>query len=230
MLSKTHSELSASGWNNLNSQYHHYLENPSNGRTTNQPPYAEQAMMLRLLGKNRIIDTGNMIDYAAGYGTLGSILAKYFDLELPLFDPYIQIDQVKNYVKQSDLKKYKTVINSAMFEHILKREDLDQVNNIVDDTGCLIVHTHISGEVPSDPEWFYLRPPVHTAFHTNRSMGILMDQWGYRSSLYCLPSKCWVLLRDGVEAIEPKVKALNQELQSNWFFCKDGFMDYWKGC
>jgi hypothetical protein len=29
--------------------------------------------------------------------------------------------------------------------------------------------------------------------------------------------------------IVEKLKALNQELQSEWFYFKDGFMDYWKG-
>ena len=170
-----------------------------------------------------------MLDYAAGYGTLNKILSKYNGIELALFDPYVQTHSVSNYVDKSDLKPYKTVINSAMFEHVLKREDLDCVNNIVADDGCLIIHTVVCENVPNDPDWFYLRPPVHTAFHTNKSMEILMAQWGYRSSIYCPQSKCWVLLKDEIQKIENKITALNRELQSNWFYCKSGFVDYWKG-
>jgi hypothetical protein len=83
--------------------------------------------------------------------------------------------------------------------------------------------------VPKDPEWFYLKPPNHTAFHTNKSMEILMGQWGYAFSIYCPKSKCWVLVKRKECRIVEKLKALNQELQSEWFYFKDGFMDYWKG-
>ncbi len=229
VLSKTHSELSESKWNNLNRLFHHHIENPDNEKKSNQPPYAEQAIMLCLLGRNGIINTDSMVDYAAGYGTLSNILAKYLDLELLIFDPYIHNNNSGRYIQESELKYYKTVINSAMFEHILRMEDLERVNNIVDNDGCLIIHTVVCENVPNDPDWFYLRPPVHTAFHTNKSMGALMDRWGYRSSIYCPQSKCWVLLRRSIEDVEKKVATLNQELQSTWFYCRNGFVDYWKG-
>jgi hypothetical protein len=228
VLSKTHCELDEYKWNKLNYQFHHYVENPANEKKGNQPPYAEQAMMLKLLQKNGIIDTDSMIDYAAGYGALSDILKKYHDLELPIFDPYVRAENSDRYIDESTLKTYKTVINSAMFEHVLKREDLDRVNRIVERDGCLIVHTVVCANIPKDPNWFYLRPPVHTAFHTNKSMEILMEQWGFRSSLYCLKSKCWVLQRDKIENTEKKIARLNQELQSDWFYCKNGFVDYWK--
>jgi hypothetical protein len=228
-LSKTHSELDDSRRNNLNRLFHHYFENPQNEKEVNQPPYAEQAMMLAFLGRNAIIRTDSIVDYAAGYGTLSNILAKYHDFELPIFDPFVQADNSSRYIKESQLKTYKTVINSAMFEHVVIRKDLDRVNNLVDADGCLIIHTVVCEKVPNDPNWFYLRPPVHTSFHTNKSMEILMGQWGYRSSIYCPQSKCWVLLRDNIENIQKKIAILNQELQSKWFYCKNGFVDYWKG-
>ncbi len=229
VLSKTHSELNEEKWSNLNRLFHHYLENPDNKTKINQPPYAEQAMMLSLLGRNGLISIDSMLDYAAGYGTLSNLLAKHLGINLPLFDPYIQAAHSDRYINAAALKKYKTVINSAMFEHVLNREDLDSVNDLVAQDGCLVVHTRVCGNVPNDPDWFYLRPPVHTAFHTNKSMEILMEQWGYQSSIYCPQSRCWVLLRTAIESVEVQVASLNQELQSNWFFCKVGFVDYWKG-
>jgi hypothetical protein len=229
VLSKTHSELDEKEWNELNKHFHHYMENDNNGRKSNQPPYSEQAMMLLILSKNGIIRTDSMIDYAAGYGTLSNILVKYYDLELPIFDRYIQANNADKYISEKKLETYKTVINSAMFEHILRREDLDSVNNIVEDDGCLIIHTVVCENVPNDPDWFYLRPPVHTAFHTNKSMEILMNQWNYHSSIYCPQSKCWILLKDDIKNIENKIATMNRELQSNWFFWKKGFVDYWKG-
>lgn len=229
VFSKTHHQLEESKWNDLNRLFHDYIENSDSEKPTNQPPYAEQAMMISFLGRNGIINTKNMIDYAAGYGTLSNILAKYYDIDLPLFDPYVQSSNPSRYIDKADLKTYQTVINSAMFEHVLRREDLDQINSIVDSEGCLIIHTVICENIPKDPNWFYFLPPVHTAFHTNKSMEILMKQWNYRSSIYSPKSKCWVLLRDNIDVIEKKIKDLNEELQSTWFYCKNGFVDYWKG-
>jgi hypothetical protein len=229
VFSKTHLDLAPDRWAALNSQCHHYFEDQKNEKKGNQPPYAEQSMMLMLLGSNQIVDIEDMIDYAAGYGTLSRMLEKYFQVRLPIFDPYIQNGDKARYIGKENLRKYKTVINSAMFEHVLRRDDLDHVNDLADSDGCLILHTLVCETVPEDPDWFYLRPPVHTAFHTNKSMGILMNQWGYRSSIYCPKSKCWVLLKRRDATIEDRIRALNEELQSDWFYYKDGFMDYWKG-
>lgn len=229
VLSKTHRELSETRWGVLNQQFHHYMENPAYEKKVNQPPYAEQALMLVLLEKNGIVNAHSMLDYAAGYGTLSNILNKYHNVELPIFDEYVQDESSGKYVDKKDLKTYKVVFNSAMFEHALTRSDLDSVNNLVDDDGCLIIHTVICENIPNDPSWFYLRPPVHTAFHTNKSMAILMEQWGYESSLYCPQSKCWVLFKKGKEDLTDKITAINKELQSDWFIYKKGFVDYWKG-
>jgi len=229
VLSKTHCELEEGKWNNLNSQFHHYLERSESKKTINQPPYIEQAMMLSLLGNNEIISIDSMLDYAAGYGVLSHLLDKYYSLNLPIFDLYVQDEISNRYIHEDDLKTYKTVINSAMFEHVLRREDLDRVNNLVDTNGCLILHTVICENIPNDPDWFYLTPPVHTAFHTNKSMEILMGQWGFSSSIYCPQSKCWVLLKNNIDDVENKVTRINQELQCDWLYWKKGFVDYWKG-
>jgi hypothetical protein len=230
VISETHCALDQGRWIALNDRFHRYIEDPSSNPQGHQPPYAEQAMMIHLLGRNGILDTDDMIDYASGYGTLSHILKKYFDIHLPMFDPYIQKNGNSEYIDEKELRKYKTVINSAMFEHVLKREDLDHVDALVDHDGNLVIHTVVCETIPKDPNWFYLRPPVHSAFHTNKSMGILMSQWGYDSSIYCPLSKCWVLLkRADRREIEKRINALNKELQTDWFFYKKGFVDYWKG-
>ncbi|MGF6752787.1 class I SAM-dependent methyltransferase [Paraburkholderia sp. GAS42] len=229
VASSTHRTLNADVWGRLNEQFHHYIENPANEKKGNQAPYAEQAMMLVMLGKNGIISIDSTVDYAGGYGTLSNILDKYHGLDLPVFDPFVRNDGSGRYIDNSELGVYRTVINSAMFEHVRDREDLDAVNRIVSDDGCLILHTVICENVPKDPNWFYLRPPVHTAFHTNASMNILMRQWGYESSVYCPQSKCWVLFKRDTPALEDSIEAINRELQTPWFVYKKGFVDYWKG-
>jgi hypothetical protein len=72
-------------------------------------------------------------------------------------------------------------------------------------------------------------PPVHTAFHTNKSMDILMKQWGYKSSIYCPMAKSWILLKKKSDEYYERCKLVNEEFQTEVFILKDGFMDYWKG-
>lgn len=229
VLSKTHTELQKNEWIRLNHDTHVFFEDTRENKLVNQPPYANQALMLRILGENGIIDTSRMIDYAAGYGTLSNILARYFDMDLAIYDPYVIKGSTDRYLSVEELGKYKVVLNSAMFEHILTRPDLESVNDLVDDDGCLVLHTLICENIPADPNWFYLKPPVHTAFHTNKSMNILMDQWGYRSSIYCPQGKSWVLLKNDSDELADLVAEINEELQLEYLFYKPGFVDYWKG-
>ena len=144
------------------------------------------------------------------------------------YAPYVLSILKEIYVKEQDLISYKVVFNSAMFEPVLCREGLERVNRLVSDDGVLIIHTVVCEAIPKDPNWFYLTPPVHTAFHTNKSMGILMEQWGYKSSIYAPKGKSWFLLRDDISVVNQKVDAINCRLKTNWFLSKKGFLDYWK--
>lgn len=229
VFSKTHSELSEAEWTELNINFHHFHESGGSSTEINQPPYIEQAMMFSLLMSSGIIDAGKTLDYAAGYGTLKKLLEKYFYINIDIFDRYVNNGETGDYVLNPQSQSYDTVINSAMFEHVLTRNDLDSVNDLISTNGSLVLHTVVCENIPKDPDWFYLRPPVHTAFHTNKSMKILMQQWGYKSSIYCLPAKSWVLLRTPVDSVQQQVAAINKELQRKWFHCKEGFVDYWKG-
>lgn len=139
--------------------------------------------------------------------TLSTLLGRCFGIRLPIWESYM----------------------AGESERVLTRADLDAVNAVVAEDGALIIHTVVCENVPADPDWFYLAPPVRAAFHTNASMQILMRQWGYRSSIYSPKSKCWVLLRSDVSRVEGAVSEINNELQNPWLICKDGFVDYWKG-
>jgi len=232
VISRTHQELEKEVFLKLNYDFHSYLERESSSLGINQPPYLEQAMMIFLLIKSKIIASNNMLDYAGGHGSLSNIMKRLFNINLPIYDPYINtVNNNVNYLKKEKLSKYDIVINSAMFEHILFRSDLDELNALVSENGKLVIHTRISENIPDDPGWFYLKPPVHTAFHTNRSMSILMEQWGYKSSIYCLPARSWILIREDISEYESKLIQLNNTLNanSNWFYCTNGFVDFWKG-
>jgi Methyltransferase domain len=230
-VSKTHGELSTAQWEKLNFDFHDDQEKNIKLRQINQPPYLEQGMMINILAVNGVIDTLDMLDFAGGHGTLSNVLGKYFDIHLPVYDPFMQNSERKIYVAKENLKKYKVVINSAVFEHIVTMEDLDEINNCVADDGCMILHTVVCENIPNDPDWFYFKPPVHCAFHTNKSMEILMKKWNYKSSVYCAKSKCWILFKKDLEIgdIKGKVELINSEFQEIYLVYKAGFVDYWKG-
>jgi hypothetical protein len=232
VFSKTHKDMEEKMWQSLNATWHHHFENDASTFAINQPPYVDQALALFLLTRNKILDLSNALDYAAGYGTFAKILNKYFDIKINLYDKYVQ-DTACNikYLSTPDLNKYMLVINSAMFEHVLDRASLDEVNNLVDKNGALAIHTRICENIPDNPNWFYLDPIVHTAFHTNKSMSILMRQWGYEASVYCPSARLWILFKKDHHAIadlESFVINFNKELQSQYFYYKHGFVDFWK--
>jgi hypothetical protein len=229
VLSQTHAEMPKAQWAQLNEAFNDYIDDPQNVLTGGPAPIIEQATMIALLGGAGLIDATDLLDYAGGRGYLSGALEKYFSLHAPIYDPYVVDRGRRTYVDVLRPTGYGTVINSAMFEHVLGRGDLDAVNAAVSDDGALIIHTLVCERVPNDPDWFYLDPPVHTAFHTNASMEILMSQWGYRSSIYSTRSKCWALLRQDYGRVGPKIEAINRELQTDWLIGKSGFVDYWKG-
>ena len=233
VISKTHQDMSEEQWSDLNKKWHHYFEQNTKNQISNQPPYADQALALKILEENGVFTFGGTLDYAAGYGTLYKFIKKYFDENILIFDDYVS-NSMENlpYVKRSNLKKYDLVINSAMFEHILTRRALDEINERVSDSGILMLHTVICENIPKDPNWFYITPIVHTAFHTNKSMNILMDQWGYESSIYSPSAKSWFLFKKGyknLNEIESICSSINIEIQKEYFLYKKGFLDYWKG-
>lgn len=233
VISKTHQEMTSTQWSKLNTSYHHYFESSTEAQIVNQPPYADQALALTILRKNNIIDADDALDYAAGYGTLSDFLLKHFDIRIKIFDRYVRSgNKSVQYLDEESLGKYRLVISSAMFEHVLERDALNEVDNLVADDGVLMLHTLICERIPMDPDWFYVAPIVHTAFHTNKSMAILMEQWGYVASIYSPKAKSWFLFKNNyaqLSFLEARISSINRELQNNYFSYKAGFVDYWKG-
>ena len=60
-----------------------------------------------------------------------------------MYDPFVTAPGGVSYVESAALSTYRTVINSAMFEHVLTREDLDDVNRLVAPGGV----SKLTGEV-----------------------------------------------------------------------------------
>lgn len=225
-ISKTHKELNSSIFLKLNLEFHNYLEN--NKTDISQPPYLDQANLINTLLKNKIIKN-DLIDYGGGHGTLSKILKKYFSVTLPVYEKYIRSNSNINYIDNLS-RKYKSVINSALFEHLFERNDFEKINQIVDEKeGIMFIFTLVCENIPNDPNWFYLDPPVHTTFHTNKSMNILMKQWNYKACIYCYSARTWVLFKETNKELQDKVKSVNRELQREYLIYSDEFVDYWKG-
>jgi hypothetical protein len=229
-ISETHVGLNSQRWEMLNSDFHHFIENEK--APINQPPYIDQALLLHILNLNNIIDLKNALDFAGGYGTLSTISKQYFGYNIPVFDPYVKNTENRDvaYVDINN-KTYSAVINSALFEHITERSVFDNINSLVEpENGCMVIHTVICENIPADENWFYFEPPVHCAFHTNKSMEVLMNQWGYQASLYCPQAKTWVLFKKAKPSIKELIIKINRLFQSNYIiYNESGFVDYWKG-
>ena len=225
--SKTHFDMPESEWNILNDAFHsksHFTdENPYN---RNQR-YFNQSLMLSLMAKRGLINVGNWLDWGCGIGAVSLLLKEYFDLQLLTFDRYFtpQVNSITT--KNLTPRSFDLVVNTAVFEHVRDRETLDEIESYVRDTGCFAIHTLIPETVPEDPEWMYLLP-VHCVFHTNQSMEVLMNDWGYQCSVYNEHSKMWVLFRENADAIKSDVEKLNKSLGWEYLHFKEGFMDYWK--
>lgn len=185
--------------------------------------------MVHVLSENNLIDCSSILDYAGGSGTFSDLLRQYFKILSLIFEPYMKKNTDSRYISRNEMGQNKVVFNSAMFEHIRSRSDLDEVNDVVEADGCMIIHSVICDNVPADPNWFYFRPPVHCAFHTNKSMEILMQQWGYSYSLYSPKAKCWTLFKKKPEDFERKIETINHQTKDSYLYFKKGFVDFWKG-
>jgi hypothetical protein len=225
--SKTHFEMPIKQWQNLNFEAHSYYNKIKTDPNNQPPPYLQQAVMLQVMRDHNFFSSEKWLDWGSGEAKLAKILDKYFSQKLLSYDKYItpninsvRFDEIEN-------KRFDLVINSAVFEHATNRLIVEEINNYVSKNGSLAIHTLVREEIPKDPNWFYLLP-VHSAFHTNRSMKILMAEWGYKCSTYCVPAKMWVLFRISPVNLEKKVREVNSSLGFEYLLFSKGFMDYWK--
>lgn len=226
VASKTHYEMPLQQWEELNLNAHLYYNSMGPDPKNQPPPYLQQALMLFIMKHFKFFSGMNWLDVGSGEGKLAKIFAKLFFGNILCFDEYIRpgINPVK--LNEIADKKFDLVINSAVFEHVTNRKNLNFFNSFVAPQGALAIHTLIREEIPNDPDWFYLLP-VHSAFHTNKSMEILMEQWNYKCSIYCLLAKTWVLFKDDSSEIEKQVNKINELFGYDYLMLKKGFMNFW---
>lgn len=225
--SQTHFEMTVDQWAALNNAFHSAShQRTDNPRQRNQR-YFNQALMLFLMNKKGLLHCEKWLDWGCGVGSVALLLKELFGIRLLAYDKYFAPQINATGKDQLVPGSFDCVVCTAVFEHVRDRETLNEIESYVKESGCLAVHTLVPETVPKDPGWMYLLP-VHCAFHTNRSMQILMDDWGYACSVYNELSKMWVLFRQDPADVELRVSALNRALGYEYLHFKRGFMDYWK--
>lgn len=230
VISKTHADMSPAEWAAHNQICHStYQATDFNAddprwlpRMQSQAHVIDDCIKIGLLSAD-----GSLLDYACGDGKL-SDLVKASGHQLKKYDRYMQM-QSADYLSDDELPPatFDFVITTSVFEHFTEREHFDAVDSLVSKSGVLGLHTLVCERVPEDASWFYLQPP-HCAFHTNKSMSLLFEQWNYKVSVYNLEARLWLWFRDeaGVESIVNKANARGAGHCVYHF--KKGFMDYWK--
>lgn len=227
VASRTHLEMTEDRWAELNDDFHSLTHHADGNPYNRNQRYFNQSLMLHLLQKQGLIKKQGWLDWGCGIGAVSRLLQDFFDLRLLSYDKFFRPEF--NPAAEPDLKArgHELVLCTAVLEHLRDRATLDEIERLVSPSGAFAIHTLVPESVPQDPDWMYLLP-VHCAFHTNRSMQILMDEWGYRCSVYNEFAKLWVLFHADPNEIEPRVLALNAELGWSYLHFKRGFTDFWK--
>lgn len=222
-------------WEKLNIEYHEQYQGKE--YNVDDPRWlsriAKQAHVINDVTSIRILQKGgHWLDYGCGDGKLSEILRIKYNLELHKYDKYMAINnnqELSNYFEDNDLipGSFDFVINTSVFEHIRKRDQLDKLESLVSPNGVFGIHTVVCENILQDDSWFYLLP-IHCAFFTNKSMALLFDQWDYAFSLYNIEARLWLWFKDCSLLIKERVDQANKRIRGPFYIYKDGFVDYWK--
>lgn len=225
--SETHRLMSAESWLELNHDYHNSYQ--GGDANVDDPRWLEriqaQAYVINdLAGLQLLNKEGDWLDYACGDGKLFDSLK--INGNLFKYDEYMHKE---NYQTKNQLmnKHFDFVITTSVFEHLLERRHFEAINSLVSDKGVMGLHTMVCEQVPCDPTWFYLIP-VHCAFHTNKSISILLKQWGYVESIYNVNSRLWFFFKQNDLSLEKIINRANERMSAPMYLYKSGFVDYWK--
>lgn len=228
--SKTHFEMSEEEWGQLNVAYHESYQRK--GHNADDPRWVDrlysQAQVIDDVARIGLINEGGQwLDYACGDGQLSSILSTDFGRVLLNYDKYMPSGN--GFLGHADIvpRTFDFVITTSVFEHFTQRSHYDEVESLVAPTGVFGLHTLVCENIPQDSNWFYLLP-VHCAFHTNKSMSILLRQWGYSESVYNVESRLWLFFKPGARDIGKILEEANQRLDApRYIYNPEGFVDYW---
>ena len=230
VISKTHVEMTPTAWERINHGCHASYQGSEadpgdpnwNARLQNQAQLLHDAQKLGLLNS-----AGRWLDYACGDGKLSGLLRTRYRLNLLNYERYMP--KREGFIDEGALApgSFDLVITTSVLEHLARREDFDFMEALVSKHGVLGIHTLVCENVPADPAWFYMNP-VHCAFHTNRSMEILFEQWNYTCSVYNVEAQLWLWFKNDPREVEAIIRRANSRSDGPRYVFKQGFVDYWK--
>jgi hypothetical protein len=224
VFAQTLLQLPERQWQSVCKQYHGSYR--GTGENPDDPNWhrrlERQAEVLVELADRDLLSTDEpWLDHGCGEGEMVRMLKKRI-AHIECYDRYWQ----KNgYLQDSELLPggYSTVISTSTLEHLRSRSSMDAIAALVSMDGSLCLHTMVRGEIPCDPNWYYLLP-VHTIFYTNRGMELLFEQWRFRSSLYVPDARLWVWFRTPLEQLSKVLPDLTS--LPDWHVA-EGFIAYW---
>jgi hypothetical protein len=224
VFARTLLELSEMQWQSVCEQYHGSYR--GSGNNPNDPNWQlrlqQQADVLLILAERGVVSSqGPWLDHGCGEGELAGML----EARLGRIARYDRYWHGHDYLEESALipGHFSVVISTSTLEHLHSRAGMDELAGLVADDGCLALHTLVRGEIPCDPDWFYLLP-VHTIFYTNRGMARLFEQWGFSSSLYVVEARLWVWFRKPLKTL---LEALGDLISLPGWHATEGFLAYW---
>jgi hypothetical protein len=230
VISKTHVEMTPAAWERANRGWHASYQGKDldpgdpnwNARLRNQAQMLHDAQGLGLLNGN-----DRWLDYACGDAKLSGLLRTRYNLNLLNYERYMP--KREGYIDETGLVpgSFGFVVTTSVFEHFARREQVDFVEALLSKRGVLGIHTLVCENVPADPTWFYMNP-VHCSFHTNRSMEILFEQWGYTCSVYNVEAQLWLWFKNDSREVEAIIRRANSRTGRPCYVFKQGFVDYWK--
>ncbi|MES9831735.1 MAG: class I SAM-dependent methyltransferase [Candidatus Thiodiazotropha sp. LLP2] len=224
VFAKTLLELAEEEWQTLCSEYHSSYRD--SGNNPDDPNWLQRLnhqgeTLLSLTDLGILSKSEKWLDYGCGDGELGAFLEKA-GIAVDCYDRYWK---KPTYVHSSKLipGSYPLVINTSLFEHLRDQSTMDTIIELITHDGVFALHTLVRGDIPRDPNWFYLLP-VHTLFFTNKAMKILFNKWGFSCSLYAVDARLWLWFRQPLAAMLKKHPELDKP---NQWQISEGFMAYW---
>lgn len=150
----------------------------------------------------------------------------YVSYKLLKYEKFIRREGDSDYLNDEDMKPggFDVVVSCSVFEHLLGRPDVDEIIGLLNGKGTLCMHTLVCKEVPQDPDWFYLLGG-HCTLWTNKSMGLIFEQYGFTGCAYHVEGRMWFFFKDRQRFELLKSKA--PLIEGEWVF-SDQFVDYWK--
>lgn len=239
VINSTMYHMDEKKWCMINNEIHSIYQGTNEG--LNDPKWIyrinAQAKMLAEMFQHGIFSLNDKaIDYGCGDGKLSDLVYNKYYVNIDdtakrtcligKYDKYMNKSEDVAFYTDNEVKKhtFDIAICCSVLEHLIGREQIDAFFDLLNDGGTACIHTLICENVPCDPEWFYIKYPVHCTLWTNRAMTELYKQKNFRGCAYYIKGQMWFFFKnkDKYEATKSLYSNTNQLVFS------DDFIDYWK--